>query len=190
MATASGATDRAFQKQEKTFATFKNELQKSAIVFGNIAKFFIDDIAGGAQKALEAINEFVLSGRAMSALTPIIEKVAAAFNVISTFVTNLFNLIKGTFIDAINDIKDAFGGMSMEIDGAGIAFNALAVITEALGFATRFTVKMMKLLIFQFIDAFKIGISLAKVYGTLWQVITGKKKWADVKDSLSKVKDA
>ena len=57
MESATGATDEAFQKQEKTFETFKNQMNRLSIVTGNIGKHFVDKIAGGATIALESIQQ-------------------------------------------------------------------------------------------------------------------------------------
>jgi TP901 family phage tail tape measure protein len=77
MENAGGAVNTAFAKQEKTFFTLKNEMGKTAIIAGNIGKHFVDDIAGGAQSALEALNQFIVSGRALETFANIASKVGS-----------------------------------------------------------------------------------------------------------------
>lgn len=189
MGTSAGATNRAFAKQEKTFTTLKNELNKTAIVAGNIGKFFIDDIAGGAQSALESINQFIISGRALEKIEPIISGIAGAFNVMKVFATSVYDLFKGTFVDVVSDIKKEFGELFNGVANTGTVFNALATVTDTLGAALNIVFRVVKLVVINFIDLAKISLSIIKTIGTLWEVIIGKKTWSEVKDSLSNVKN-
>ena len=105
MEKSAGAVDTAFQKQEKTFATFKNEIAKTSIIVGNIGKSFVDDIAGGAQSALESMNKFLTSGEGLNAFSAIARKVGGAFAVIETFGKEVFDLFKNDLFLAIDDIR-------------------------------------------------------------------------------------
>lgn len=190
MASASGAVDIAFGKQEKTFQTMKNELQKSSIIFGNIGKFFVDDIAGGAQEALESINSFITSGRALDTILPIVRGIAGAFGVIKEFATGLYNLFEKTFLDVISDIGKEFGELFGEVSNTGTVFNALATITDTLGAALNIVLRIVKLQIVAYIDLGTAALNLIKTVGTLWEVLIGKKTFADVKASLTGVKES
>lgn len=187
MKNASGAVDIAFKKQEKTFATMKNEMAKSAIIFGNIGKHFVDDIAGGAQTALEAMNEFIVSGKAVEKLLPVVRGIAGAFGLIKEFATSVYKLFEENLKETIADITNEFNDMFDEVSNTGTIFNALATVTDTLGAALNVVLKIVKMVIIAYIDLGTIAIRLIKTLGLLWETLIGKKQLKDVKAQLKEV---
>jgi len=190
MEDSSGAVDTAFRKQEKTFATFKNELGKTSIIVGNIGKSFIDDIAVGAQEALESVNQFLVSGEGMRVFSEIAAKVGGAFGVIKTFGQEVFNLFKDDLFKAIDDIKTEFGELFEESLSTADVFNFLARAVDILGAAFNIGIAIVKGYIIVYIDLIKIAAKVATVIGNLWDVITGKKTLAETKDAFLAVGEA
>jgi TP901 family phage tail tape measure protein len=189
MKTDSESVNIAFAKQEKTFATLKTEMGKTAIIAGNIGKHFVDDIAGGAQQALEALNQFILSQRGLEFFAEIAAKVGGAFQVIKTFATEVYNLFKDNLIETIEDIKETFDELFDVSVSQGEVFDALSVAVNLLGGAFNILISMLKLVIRYNMNLTSIGIDVAKTFKNVWDVITGKAKWEDVKDTLLSIKD-
>jgi len=189
MADASGAVDTAFAKQEKTFATLKTELGKTAIIVGNIGKSFTDKIAGGAQSALEAINEFILGQKGLETFSNIAAKVGGAFQVIKEFATEVYDLFAENLNETITELKEEFDDLFSSSMDQGAVFDALSVAVNLLGAGFNIIVAVTKLVIKYWLNLISIGIDIAKTFKSVWDVITGKAEWGDVKDSLMQVKD-
>lgn len=189
MADATGAVDTAFQKQEKTFKTFQNELGKTAIIAGNIGKHFVDDIAGGAQSALESINEFLLTGDGLIVFSNIAEKVGGAFSVIETFASELYDMFADNLNESIDDLVSLFDELFEGSITQGEVFDVLSETLNVLGGVLNVVIKLVKLFITNMANLTKIAIDSAKVLGDAWQVITGKKQLKDVEESFSVVLD-
>ena len=190
MESSAVAVDTAFQKQEKTFATFKNELGKTSIIVGNIGKSFVDDIAGGAQKALESLNNFLTSGEGLKTFSEIAAKVGGAFSVIKTFGQEVFDLFKDNLFKSIEDIKKTFNELFPKTLNSADAFNFLAGAVDIVGAALNIVVAYAKLVIKYWLNIAKVGIEVVKVAGNLWDVLIGKKKLSETKEAFAAVGDA
>jgi TP901 family phage tail tape measure protein len=189
MENAGGAVNTAFQKQEKTFATFRNEVGKTAIIVGNIGKHFVDDIAGGAQAALESLNQFLLSEEALKKFAKVASKVGGAFAVIKTFAMEVYNLFAENLYNSIEEIKETFNDLFDISVKQGTVFDALSIATNVLGGAFSILISILKLVIKYNMNLISIGIDTAKTFKSVWDVITGKAQWEDVKDNLLNIKD-
>ena len=112
MENATGATEIAFGKQEKTFKTFRNELGKSEIIVGNVAKVFADKMAKGAQEALEALNKFLLSESAMVKFAGIASVVSGIFSSIAEAGRILGETMGPAFQELIGSVTEEFGDLA------------------------------------------------------------------------------
>jgi TP901 family phage tail tape measure protein len=190
MESAAGATNEAFGKQEKTFATLKNELGKTAIIAGNVGKAFVDKIATGAQSGLEAINEFILKGKGLDKISSVIAKIAGVFSVWKTIANEVYELFEDNLFDAIEDIKETFNELFTETVKQGDVFDALSSVTNLLGAGFNILISVVKLGIKGFMNLIKVGIQVTKTIGSIWDLLSGKKTFSDVKKTLSDVATA
>jgi TP901 family phage tail tape measure protein len=184
MADNSGVVDEAFKKQEKTMATFKAELGKTSIIVGNIGKFFLDDIVNGAQQALKAVNEFLTSGEGLLLFARIGEIVGGTFSTIEAVFTTLGDLLEDTFMETVDDVKNTFMELFAEV-GPGIdVFEILGKAVDFIGGGFNILIRVMGLYLKTHIRLVKAVTQSLPVFSDLWDVITGKKRIADLKESL------
>lgn len=122
-----GATEEAFQKQEKTFDTLKNTFGKTQVIVGNVAKSFADDMAGGLTASLNALNNFLLSSEGFETIANIISKAAGAFSIFKNILQILFEAVMEPGAKIIDEIKEFVNDMTEEVNGAWDAFDALSV---------------------------------------------------------------
>lgn len=131
MAESVGATDEAFKKQEKTFATFGNELNKLFIVVGNIGKSFADDIVGGATDALEATRLFVQSTEGMNLVSAIIGSISGSFQVLKMVLEPMVNSLFVGLSDITGSIAEGFSKLLPNISGTTAIFNVLSGVSKS-----------------------------------------------------------
>lgn len=187
---SSGATNTAFEKQEKTFDTFKNQMDKLYIVGGNVGKVFVDQIAVGATQAAEALLKFLLSGQGAEFVSEIIARAAAGFEVLKKMVEPLLKLLKdqgekiwNTLVTSLDSIfgktKEGTGGFDLFAGAAQIAASIIKVFGKIIdGVIENIT---------NFVNAIKES---AGIIGTFFEALTGKKKWSEVDAQVKKAGDA
>jgi hypothetical protein len=93
MTRATGATDEAFMKQERTFVTLGAELNKVAIVTGNIVKYFVDDLAVALTDVTTGVLDFIMSAEGMELVGNIAGYTAGTFNLLKTVFINFNSMI-------------------------------------------------------------------------------------------------
>jgi TP901 family phage tail tape measure protein len=126
MADATGSTDLAFQKQEKTFKTLQNSLKNLSIVVGNIGKSFIDEIAGGATEATQSVIQLITSTPGMNAVANIAGFIAGAFKLIKEVAVPLFDAAKAAVTEVWQRLREEFQELFPNLKDNGGAFRVLA----------------------------------------------------------------
>ena len=151
-----GATDIAFAKQEKTFATFQATVGKVKTVIGNVAKTLVDEAARGLSLAGEGFVKFALSAKGGAIVGDIIGNVTGVFKTFGTVV----ELVKKNVIEPL---IETWVILQDELDNTGIkgeeGINTFDLLGQALQFA------------FSFVKVFTNGLqSLQKATGAfiLW----------------------
>ena len=190
MENATGATDKAFQEQEKTFATFKNSIDKILIVAGNIAKFFIDGIVKSATSATESLVAFMQSAQFMEIVGNIVGFVAGAFETLKMVITPIVQTVLPILGEIFEAIGNALGTLVGKTDGGSTAFKALA-------FAINLTTSVLKVIgvaitstINNFSNLIQAILEGGKTVSTFFQFLAGKKTWDEVKDQASSTAEA
>lgn len=197
MKTAAGSVDVAFAKQEKTWETFKNTVGRTAIIVGNIGKAFADSIAGGAQRALESINAFLLSAEGLEFFAGIAEHVGAAWG----FLTEVFDIfaeaLTGPIMEAIAEITESFRSLFDEAEGGVNVFTLLGGAVEILSGGFQIIINSVTTAITSLVGLFKTGMSLIDMFGAMWDALRGKGQegaitaaWDDVQKNFTSVTGA
>ncbi len=181
METAAGATDIAFDKQEKTFETLANQMDKVAIVSGNIGKHFVDEIAAGATEAAGAMLTFLTSSSGMEVVGNIVGGVAASFEFLKSFIDPIVQ-------ETLPALEEIFTATAGTLDSFGIGLNEGSGAFNLFAGVSQFAASTIKI----FSTGLSNGIELLGAYvdaikatggtiSTFFDFITGDAEWADVK---------
>lgn len=181
MGDAAGATQVAFDKQEKTFDTFKNSAKNLQVVVGNIGKHFVDQLAGGAIKATQGILAFITSSQGMNIVAKVAGFASGGFNALRTAMSPIFENLKGAWSGVFEALRENLGKIfDRSKEGAGginLMGNASAFLASGMKVAGT-VIKSVIDLIGDMVVAMRES---AETIGTFFQFLTGKKKWEDVK---------
>lgn len=187
---SAGATNIAFNKQEVTFETLKNTLEKGQIVVGNIGKVFADEIAVGATEAANGMIQFLMSSQGAELVSNIIGHVAAAFETLKVILQPLIDVIlthlKTTFDNIVETLKKVFGKAE---DGVG-AFNALSFAVQFLSSIMKVMSTIVNTVISTIGDLIVAIKASGGVIGSFFDFLTGKKSWDEVKEQAKTAGDA
>lgn len=190
METATGATEIAFQKQEVTFQTFRNELNKSQVLIGNVSKFFVDKLAVGATQALEAVNKFLLSTKGMEAFAKAASFVGSVFGIIEEAATIISETVAPALKEAIDDITEEFSSLFDEISEGPSAIDIFSAAIQIASKVLIVAIKIIKLYLNVYIDLFKIIIEGGKIIANFYRALSGKGTWDEFKAAVAGGGDA
>ena len=190
MGNVAGTTDEAFSKQEKTFETFRNSMDKVAIVSGNIGKHFVDDLAGGATDAAGAMLTFITSSSGMELVGNIVGAVAGTFDLLKTAISPLVDLVTDHMIEAFNRGKEELEELGfLAGDGAG-AFDILGFVVQSVTSVFR-VASVASLEFIGFLGNLVTAVMASgETVGTFFDFLTRKATWDDVKNTAGVAKDA
>ncbi|MHA1302134.1 MAG: phage tail tape measure protein [Candidatus Heimdallarchaeaceae archaeon] len=182
MENAAGVTQVAFDKQEKTFITFKNAIANLMVPVGNIGKHFVDKLAVGATSAAQGMLAFVMSSQGMELIANIAGGVAGAFELIKGIVTPLFAAVKSAVTEVWGALKESLAKVFGETTGGAGAMKLLSVVVNlvisgvtVLGTAITNSIKI-------FADWITAIQESAGVVGKFFAFLKGEAEWQDVKD--------
>ncbi len=190
MADVTGATDVAFAKQEKTFETFKNTLDRTMIIVGNIGKAFVDEIAVGATDAFQAMNDFLMTGQAAEIFGQVIGTIAAAFAGVIEFTRPIVETIGTALGEIFTSIGDAIVIVTGEADTASGAFNVLGIVAQSISFGISLVSQVIQSNIEIFGGWVKAITETGKAVGLLFQIMSKDVTWDDVKAQFGDAGDA
>lgn len=182
---SAGASNEAFEKQEKTFETLQNQMGKLEIIVGGVAKSFVDELAVGASEAATAMIQFLLSGRGADILTDILAGVTAAFEAgkvaLKPLVDVLLPSLKGlweTITDKLNKVLspagDTAGVFKLIAGAAHIAAAVFEIVVEGIGN-----------LIVNLIDLIVAIKASGGIMGKFFDFLAGKAKWEEVEKQVN-----
>lgn len=181
MEKAAGVNKEAFDKQEKTFETFKNSITNLMIPVGNIGKHFVDKLAVGATQAAQGMLAFIMSSQGMELVAKIAGGVAGAFELIRGIVEPLFAAVKSAVTEVWDQLKESLADVFGETTGGAGAMKLLSVVVNLVisgvvvfGKAIASSIEILG----DWIVAIKES---AGTIGTFFKFLTGKAEWQDVK---------
>ena len=190
MATATGITDEAFDKQEKTFETYLNSAGKISIVLGNIGKSFVDDIAVGATQANEAMLNFILSAPFMEMVADTVAVTAGAFEGLKVIFTAIVDAVKPTITEVWGALTDEFKELFGESDLLSGATAVLSVVTQTIIGVIIVLATRIQAIIGTYGDWIKAIVETAKVSWSFIKMLAGQATWDEVKENARSAGDA
>jgi TP901 family phage tail tape measure protein len=174
MKNSTGATDEAFQKQELTFETVKNSIEKVAIIIGQRLLPFVYDITN-------SFDDFITSGENMGKVMGTLEVGIALFN-------SAFKLVKKETLSILERLKTAITGAFGKKNISNIQL--LAGAGKLVGITFKIVADVIWLVIQAIIDLVVAIQKSGKVVGNFFDFVTGKKKWKDIKESVGAAGEA
>lgn len=185
MESATGATDIAFAKQEKTFETLKTSMDKNLIVIGNIGKGFVDEIAGGATEAAESMLSFIMSSSGAELVGNLVGGVAGGFQLLKEFMSPIIDSVGPAMSGIFESIGELMATFSDETDGTSGAMNLFSGVSQFAASAVTVLGKGIEFTITNITNLIKV----AQLSGdTLKAVFTGK--WGEARDSAKEAAEA
>lgn len=182
MADAAGANAEAFNKQEKTWATFRNTLDRTQIIVGNIGKAFVDELAVGATTAANSLNQFLMSGRAAEIFGAVIGNIAAGFETFQQYLQPITEQIMPAFQDIQAGVREEMEELGIKTGEGAVAFKVLGTMSQ-IG-AASFRILSTGIIetignIAEMVDAIK---ATGGTIGKFFQFLGGKATWDEVKE--------
>lgn len=190
MGNSAGATEEAFAKQEKTFATLQNVFSNLMIVVGNIGKFFVDDIAGGLITATKAMITFITSSSGAQLVSTIVGTVAGVFTTLKEVLKPVVETIGPALKDMFSALTEAFAGLTENAENGVGAFNVFASVSQFAASAIRVFSVMVQGGI-ENIGNLIIAIKASgQTIGGFFEFLAGRKSWDEVKEQASTAGEA
>lgn len=177
MENATGATDTAFNKQEKTFETLQNSLGKTQIIIGGIGKSFVDEIAAGATEANEAFNEFLMSQEAAETFGEVMGVIAGVFEVIKTAVQPIIDTIGPVLQEIFQALEEATNKLTGETASGAGAFKILAGASKLVSIGLTIMGKAAKLAVTFIANLIDIVLKSGAVLGGFFEALAGNISW-------------
>ena len=187
---SAGATEIAFNKQEKTFETFKNTASNLTTIVGNIGKSFVDELAVGATEAASGMIKFLASAQGAQVVSDVIAGVTAGFTLLKKILTPIFNvlLVEGKeLFESIGGAIENVGGGTAEAAGA---FNILSFGVNIITGGFRILSTILQAAITSIGNVVKAVRLSGGVIDDFFKVLSGKKKWKDVANSATAAGEA
>jgi TP901 family phage tail tape measure protein len=176
MNNAAGSTQEAFEKQELTFETLGNQVEKLQIAIGQAFLPMLYELA-------QAMGVIVEASRIVGPALAII------FDIIGGFVKDI-----GTaFIDTIKSIASPFMELSSSLKINIPILEAFAAIFEVIKINVAFTIKGLELIIMPFKNLVLVAIEAVKALTQFSKILLNPSKWKEVggiiKDLGAGIKD-
>lgn len=191
MGDVAGATQEAFEKQEKTFKTLQNEFGKTQIIIGNVTKSFADQFAVAIQDSLEKLNKFLLSTKGMEFFAEVVGKITGGWKalqeIMSIIADEIGPTIQDVFSNTKKELEEMFGEIEFGVDKTNLLKNILLDVTSALkllSIAINIAIRIAGEAIIRFINFGTIMLETAKIAQVFWKIITGKGNFADLKNQI------
>lgn len=183
MKTSTGATNEAFEKQQLTFETLKNSIEKIAIKVGNALLPTIYELT-------ENITEFVNSSTGMETLANAVAGIAAAFAVAKDIVMDLVTPLKESLAGIAKTLTTSFEKLSKSTGKTVKAWDILAGLTKLVGIGFRIVGKTVELVIEGIADLIIAITQSGKTISSFFDFLTGKASWKEVKENAKATGDA
>jgi TP901 family phage tail tape measure protein len=163
MQDAAGSTQEAFEKQELTFETLGNKVEKLQIKIGNAFLPVLFQLS-------QALGAIVKAGQIVAPILQII------LDAIGSFVKTI-----GTgFGEILTEISTAFGELTSDLKLNVSIFDILAIILKVVNINFVVGLKIIRNMIKLLINLVMIGKDTIDVFVTLGKAIFQPKKWKEV----------
>lgn len=174
MKNSAGATDEAFEKQELTFDTLKNSLEKMAILIGEKILPVVYDL-------VNAFSDFISNGENLGKIVGGIEVALTAFSL-------AWDVVKDTVLSIIDNLRKNMDKLAddKKIDW----FTILAGVIRTLGIGFKIAGKFIEKAANNFFNLADIVQESIKIIGAFFDAATGKKKWSEVGKQAGKAWDS
>ena len=190
MESSVGATDEAFDKQEKTFDTLKNSLDNLQIVTGNIGKHFVDEIAGGATEATTAMIGFLTSSQGADVISNIIGFLSGSFEALKTAIMPIIDVIGPGLERIFEESGEALKSLTGEASEGAAASQLLGIASNSISKGFTIASKIVASAIQGIGDLVAAASQASKIFTVFFDVIKGEAKFSDVKDQFKQAVDA
>jgi TP901 family phage tail tape measure protein len=180
MENSTGATNTAFEKQEKTFDTLKNTLGKGQIIVGNIAKTFVDELAVGANEAANSMIQFLISSQGAEIVSEIIGRIAAGFEAFTIIIQPLVDTILNELGNIWDNLTEKLDTIQGNVEDATGAFNVFTVAAQLVSSIFRLVSTVVNGAITNIGNLIIAIQESGGVIGSFFDFLTGKKTWEEV----------
>lgn len=187
---SAGATQEAFDKQEKTFETLRNQLDKMSVLIGNVGKNFVDKLAVGASSAAQSMIDFVLSGRAAEPIGNVIGHISGAFNLLKEILKPVVSTLFPELKEIGGTIATAIGKITGKADGASGAFSLLSTILATGTTVLRILSTQIQVAITNIGNLITAIRESGETVSSFFEFIARKKSWDEVKNQANAAADA
>jgi TP901 family phage tail tape measure protein len=170
MEKASGATNEAFEKQELTFDTLNNAVEKLQIQIGEALLPVVFELTKGLTKLTEKADFMP------SVMMTILQVFKDIFDAFKTGITEAFQPL----VDLISEMTEQFGF-------AFSGLNLFLPILKTLILNIEIAFKVIKFLVGGFVDLVRIIVEASKVIGLFFSAVFNPKKWVEVGQQIGKV---
>jgi hypothetical protein len=170
---AAGSTQTAFEKQELTFETLGNQVNKLQIRIG--------------QAFLPVLFEM---SELMEGFTKTMELTAPAISILISAIKALAGPALTSATKLITEIKDSFGDLTPNIVKTVSVFDILAPLIKLVAINFDVGVQIVRMFISTLLDIVKIGKEAVDTLVLLAQAIFQPKKWKEVGEQIKLVGDS
>lgn len=175
MESSSNATAEAFDKQEKTFATFGNAAGQVFTIIGNIGKALLDEVVVGLTESAIQMRDFLQTEEAMFGFAQVVGFVAGSFSAIKTAVTILWETLKNTLQPVIDVMRETFAEIFESFNSEGVNSSViLAGAMKSLGIAIAIPVNVISTLVNLIVTLVKSTKLGAQSVGNFFKVMKGE----------------
>lgn len=183
MEDATGATDEAFQKQELTFETLRNSVEKLAIRIGDALLPIVYDIT-------TAITNFINSTENIEKIADSVGFLIGGFIVVKDIVVDLGSALKKSLGIVIESLTRNFEKLQKEL-GTNISFfDILSGTTKILGITLTTVAHVINIVITALADLVIAIKESGETIGKFYEFIRGEATWQEVKDSAAEIGEA
>jgi hypothetical protein len=178
---------KGFEIAKGEAETFSGRLQQLKNIqgdtlesFGKAVSIIGIDFVEGMTKATEGLKTFLDNSNNLAKMLGIF---SVAKEIVKEFVDQGLKVIK----DEAKELGEKWKELVPEMGKGNLVFKALAVTTKILGIGITVAIKTLGIFVKGWIDSIKVIKEAVQVVGTAWDVLSGKKKLADVWQSIKDV---
>ena len=189
MKKSTGATDEAFAKQEMTFETLANQMDKIQVVAGNVGKSFVDKIAVGATTAAGGVLDFITSSAGMEAIANIIGFTGGVFDLLKTILTPLIATLLPELKTIFNTLGKTLSDIKGDTNESTMAFDVLGIATATLSAGFKIVSNVIQVTIESTGNLITAILASGETVSTFFKFLTKKATWDEVKAKATIAKE-
>jgi len=151
--------------------------------FGKIVSVVGIDIVNAMKNGANALNNFLTN-------TKVISSIGAGFETFKKIVMDIGSNVFKRLEDAIKPVVDLWKDLTKNLDGGKASFSAISIAVGVMNAGLNMVVGFVKLNIQAWVDWVKTLIEAGKTIEKVFELITGKAKWDDVKKQFAETGSA